>query len=111
MMLAGRLTERITIQHETEGRGGIGGTTRTWSTFKERWAHKMPSRGSEAREQAANQASQAVTWRLRWFSGVTEAMRVLENADSSVYLIHSVVNVGNKDRVMELVTTRERITA
>lgn len=111
MIRAGELTERITIQQETEGVGGIGGTTRTWTPFKQRWAKKMPSRGSEAREQAANQASQAVTWKLRWFSGVTEAMRVFEDADSSLYLIHSVVNVGNKNRVMELVTTRVRITA
>ena len=122
-MRAGLLRTRIVIQSATEAADGVTGATETWTAFRHASAQKIASPGKETFDQASVSADQVVMWKLRWISGVTEDMRVLDGGSGyadgltdaalvvlgyAIHKINSVVNLSDRSRELRLVTTQER---
>ncbi len=105
MIRAGTLDRRITIQTVTEGRDAMGGVTETWGVFTQCWASRRDTSGRERVQAGAETAMADAVFRLRYISGVTAKMRVLEGDDA-----WDIVGIGEMGRRegLELTCTRVR---
>lgn len=101
-MLAQQLRHVITIEQRGSGETGYGEPPVTWSAFASNVrASVEPVAGREALAAAANQAALVTRIVLRYIAGVTPQMRVV--FDGRNYDIQSVVDVGERRRVLELI--------
>ena len=94
----------VTIEEATET-NSYGDVTRTWSTFKKRWASIRPLTGRErwAAMRAEANVSHCIT--IRYTEGVTSKMRITYN--DRTFEIGAVTNVNERGRVMYLLCTEE----
>lgn len=100
-MRAGRLNERITLQSAAVSVDSVGQPVHSWSTFATVWAEVMPVSGREYfRAQSLTQA-ESIRITMRYLDGVTPSMRVVHG--SRTYHIRSVLNVGSRERELELI--------
>ena len=105
-MKIGKLRHRITIQQVSETQDTDGSVIEVWSAYAVVQASLEPVSG---REYLAAQSTQAdVTHRinLRYLAGIVPKMRV--NYDSRIFDILSVINVGERNRELQLMC-RENI--
>lgn len=100
-MRAGNLRHVITIQEKTLTSDGMGGNTEAWATFAIVRAAIWPV---SAKERVSNQQLEhEITHkiRVRYFSGVTAAMRVV--FDSRTFEILSIVNWEERNITLDLI--------
>lgn len=96
-MLANRLRHRVSIQEQTETQNTTtGAITIAWETvttpdgtyLNDVPAEVLTGSGKEYVSSGATQGEIAARINLRWFPGLTQAMRV--NWDGNVFNIHSI---------------------
>lgn len=97
-MKIGRMRYRITIQSPPATKNTFGEMTGSWTTFATVWASKEPLLGNEYFAAESAQSKVEVKFRIRYRSGVTNTMRVVEGSDT--YDILSVVDVMGLKREM-----------
>jgi len=99
-MRAGRLRHQVIIQTPTETVDAEGQAVKSWGTFLTVQAAVEPLGGREYF--AAQQYNAATTTKItvRYQDGITAKMRV--SYDSKIYNIENVRNVGERDRMIEL---------
>lgn len=110
--MIGDLRHRITIQSVTNTQDLESGEIhQTWATFAERWASVVPaetlSQRHEYWEAAQEQVKLTHVVTIRYTAGVTAAMRVLFG--SRVLDIQTVVDLGERNKTMELLCTEQVI--
>lgn len=99
-MRIGNLRNYVTIQKPTETFDSNLELITTWSTFATVWASIEPLIGREF--WASRQVSAETTGkiRIRYLSGLTPKMRILDG--STIYEIEAVINVNNKNEEIVL---------
>lgn len=104
-MPAGKRDRRIEIRQATTSTGSFGETLLSWNTLGEFWAEYIPGVGQE--EFDANQRSneRRVVFELLYTPGINNRMEVLY--DGEKYDIESIVEVGRRDRLRLICTSRE----
>lgn len=105
-MRAGRLRHQFYLQDLSEVNSG-GVVTRTWDTTATIRGSREPLRGRERYDAAQVEFECDTRIRLRYRSGVTADMRLMDVETSDVYNISEVINVDGRDRELELLTVRE----
>lgn len=107
--LSSSLRHRITLQEEIRTPDEGGGYIRSWQDVAELWAEIIPyagtgnfSRGSGKERVAGGQMQAENSYRLilRYREGVTTLMRII--FDGRVFNIRSVVNVNERNEILEL---------
>lgn len=96
MIRIGRLDRRVTIQAPTETRDAAGESIITWAEFKTVWADRRDVRGQERFRIDQRLATRTAVFRIRWFSGVTEKMRLLDTDDSTAWEITGIADDRRK---------------
>lgn len=81
-MRAGALDRQIVIQTPTETQGATGEPSVSWGAFATVWASRRDTLGRERVLAGAETAMADCVFRIRWLSGVTAKMRVMEGADA-----------------------------
>jgi len=119
---AGELRNKITIQELQRVPDGYGGYTETWNNITTKtWAKIQPLRGNERYQ--AQQISSALSCKiiLRYLDGVKPQMRVCSSdsilpcllpfvlSDLQIFHIISVINVEERNEVLELLCKEEII--
>lgn len=96
----GTYRHRITIQQRIDVADEFGQPQPTWSTFKQVFAAVEPLNGRELF--TANQVEGEVTVRIRmrYLAGVVPSMRV--SWDGRLFNVKYVINVGERDKIMQL---------
>lgn len=101
-MLSQQLRHVIQIEQRGAGETGYGEDAPSWTSFAaDVRASVEPLSGKEALAAAANQGTHVVRIVTRYIAGVTPQMRVVFGGRN--YNIQSVANVGERDRVLELI--------
>lgn len=93
-MNVGRLDRYIVIQEFSNVTNAIGEVTKSWSTFHECFAQLQGAGGSEKEEASKNTATRMVKFKIRFFDGITEDMRILYNGN--YYDIHEIQELGRE---------------
>lgn len=91
-MQAGRLDRRIVVEQKTDAQDGFGDPVPTWSTFAERWARKVPQRGTEQSKADAETAEREVVFEIRNLPGLDETMRI--QFGGFAYDIEEILEIG-----------------
>ena len=90
------LDRRITIQEPVVSKDGYGEDVVTgWTPVATVWAQVIPVSGREYFDAAAIRAEKTTRFRIRWRSGVTEAMRIVYDGRS--YDILGIVEIGRRE--------------
>lgn len=104
-MIAGQLRHRVNIQRQVETQNAYGEPEVSWSNVvTDIWASIEPLRGKEFFAAKQFNAEIEARIRMRYRSDVTAKMRILHG--SNEYYIDSVINVGERDRELQLMCTR-----
>ena len=104
MIRHGSLNKRITIETYTQAADSYGETVRTWVTYSTKWASVEPLAMREliaAKEQASKFE---IMFRIKYIAGVKPKMRILYNSD--YYNIEAVINTRNKNKELQLFSSR-----
>lgn len=105
-MRAGRLRHRVVIQQPTAGAANdYGETADTWSTFATVWSEIVPQSAREYQQAQTLRGDMTHLIKIRWYNGVTIQMRVVYKSRN--LNIVSVINVGERDREMQLICVEE----
>lgn len=103
-MRAGPMRHRVTIQESTDTQDAYGEPIESWAAYAVRWAQVEPLRGAERFEAQRLNPDLAYRVRLRHDStidAVTPKMRI--SWDSRTLRIHEVINIGARDREVQLI--------
>lgn len=78
-MISAKLDQKISIEALTPGTDGMGSTTESWAAVDgaPEWAEYIPLRGTERIEAGALSEKQQFKLRIRRFSSLTRAHRVV----------------------------------
>ena len=95
-MRAGLLRNTILIESVAEAQNDYGEAVETWSTFKTVRAAKRYLDGSENEVNDVRSPVRMVEFRLHYFPGVTNKMRINHNGD--IFNILFIENVGELNR-------------
>jgi SPP1 family predicted phage head-tail adaptor len=103
-MRAGRLRHRLVLQSQTETRDAHGAAVIAFTTEATVWGGIEPLSGREyfAQQQIQNEVSVRIV--IRFYSGLDESWRVVNNG--KVYSILSVINENERDRMMTLMCSK-----
>lgn len=105
-MRAGQLRHKVIIQAKTvAGRDSKGGEVIDWVPFATVRANVVPLRGREYVAVRQAQVELQVRIEMRYLPGVTPVMRVLHG--SAVYNIVDAIDVGGRQRTLELMCAAE----
>ena len=99
-MRAGRLRHRAELQQSTETRDAYGSGILTWTTTTTVWAAIEPLSGKEYFSQSQTQNEAGVRIVIRYYSGIDETWRLVSGGKT--YVIESVINENERDRMMVL---------
>lgn len=101
---AGRLRQVATIEQAIEGKGSMGGTSRTWQKFADVRCDLIHANGREL--VASGQPISEVKARafIRYTAGITAKMRLV--VDAVPYDIEAVLDRDGRKRVLELVLSQ-----
>ncbi len=104
-MRTGRLRTRLHIEEAAETRTSDGGVSPGWSSIGTAWAWVRGLRGRElfSAQQINPQTTHKVTMHYR--GGLTSANRLVDKTSSRIFNIESVVNIDERNRVLELICT------
>ena len=109
-MRAGRLNRKISIRLPavSTARSTDGGILYTESTVLSNvWANRQAISGRELFRQDQRWSQVTTRFYIRYSTAVTPACKVIDLGDSSAeYGIHAVINVGDEDRELEILTSR-----
>lgn len=104
-MRAGGLDRQVVIQTATETQGATGEPAVTWGTFATIWASRRDTLGRERVMAGAETAMADAVFRIRYLSGVTAKMRLVEGSD--VWDIVALAELGRREG-LDLTCTRVR---
>lgn len=93
-----RQDRKITIQNFSTATNSYGEEVRTWGTFLEVYAELQnigSIGGSESQEQARETATRRLNFFIRWYTGITEDMRIVY--DGNNYDIISIHEIGRRE--------------
>lgn len=76
-MRAGDLRHRITIQEQIKTVDGVGGFDLEWTTYGTVWAAVWPVSAKEITSQGKPSGEITHKVRIRYLSGITDAMRII----------------------------------
>ena len=99
-MRAGQLRHQVVIQQPTETQDSQGQPVKSWGTFATVHANVLPLKGREYFNAQQINAETTTKFVIRYLAGITEKMRI--SYDSKLYNIQGIVNVGERDRIIEL---------
>lgn len=104
----GQLNRRITLQAPSAGQDALGQPLGTWSDVATVWADIRHPSGLQALKADAASSTVRASIRIRWRTGVTAAMRLVDVASGAVYAIRAVLpdvqTRAHLDLVCEVVT-------
>ncbi len=100
-LLICKMRKRVSVQTATEATNAYGERTLTWATTSTRWAAIEPLRGSEPESAEGLKGETTYRIRMRWFSGLTAANRLLYGA--RVFEIESLINTMERDIEWDIV--------
>lgn len=92
-MNIGRLDRKIVIEDESQAMNSYGESVSTWSTYHTAFAHVQKVSGKEAEEASRITATNYVKFKIRFFAGITEDMRILYNSN-----YYDIVEIQELDR-------------
>jgi SPP1 family predicted phage head-tail adaptor len=104
---AGELDRRITIEQPTFSQGSLGGKQQTWSTFATVWARYTPGAGREFFINNEMTAQNVATFRVRYLSGLTNAMRI--SFDGQYWDIVNTNTIGTRKEWQDVVARVQRV--
>lgn len=96
----GNMSQRVTLQSRAAGVDSHGHPSTTWSNVVTVWADVQPIRGREYFAAGQTQSPVDVRIRIRYRSGVTQAMRAVWR--DVPHDIVSVIDVGAQRTALEL---------
>jgi len=104
MMNIGRLDRKIVIESQTFSTNSIGEYTSSWSTFHTAFASIKKVSGSEKIEADQITATNKVRFKIRFFDGITEAMRVVYNG-----AYYDIIEIQELDREGLFLTATKKL--
>lgn len=107
-MRGGKLRERITVQQDTPTQNAYGEPIESWATYATRWAAVEPASGNERWTGDERLAEVTHRFRVRYDAttkNITPKMRI--SYDSRTFDIHSVINVGTRDREIHIMAVEK----
>ena len=93
-MNIGALDRQIVIQSYTTSLNTFGEKVNVWATFVTLWANVQKHGGVEKLEGGKNTATNKVKFKVRYFAGITEDMRIVYNSQD--YDIHEIQELGRE---------------
>lgn len=100
MIQAGKLTERVNIEHRTTAQDAIGQPVETWSLVAAVWATIKHPSGLSAIKSDADTSIVKASIRVRYMAGIDAGMRVMHGSD--IYDIKAVLP-NRVERYVDLV--------
>lgn len=94
---AGKLTDRITIQHKTSVQDSFGQPIYTWTDLASVWAWVKFTNGLEYNSGGGEQAETNASMRIRWRTDLNTSMRVLFK--TKTYNIKAVLPSSDRDYI------------
>lgn len=104
---AGTLRTRVEVQNRTTARDAYGDALETWGTAATVWAEVVPLSGRELWAAQQAQADATVRVRVRYRADVTVTPRTRLLVGSRILNVSSVINVGGRNRLLELLCVEE----
>lgn len=92
-MNIGRLDRKIVIEGKTQAQNSYGEPVATWSTYHTAFAQVQKAGGKEGEEASRITATNMVRFKIRFFAGITEDMRVLYNGN-----YYDIIEIQELDR-------------
>ena len=93
-MNIGRLDRKIVIESYTSAKNEQGESVSSWTTYHTAFAGVMKDGGTDREEASKTTATQKVKFKIRFFDGINETMRVLYN--SNYYDITQIQELGRE---------------
>ena len=104
MMNIGRLDRKIVIEQQTFSNNSIGEYVSSWSVFHTAFASVAKVSGSERVEADQITATNKVRFKVRFFDGINEAMRVLYNG-----AYYDIIEIQELDREGLFLTATKKL--
>ena len=89
-----KLDRKIVIQDYTDSKNAYGESVRTWDTFHTTFAHVQRDGGMDREEGGKTTATQKVKFKIRFFDGINETMRIYY--DGFYYVITQIQELGRE---------------
>ncbi len=104
-MRVGSLRYLVSIEDYTESDNDYGEEIKSWSRYVYAYARISPLSGTEKYISAEKHATATHQITIRYVSGVEPKMRIVFG--ERIFEIVSVINVGERDKMMQLIVTEE----
>jgi SPP1 family predicted phage head-tail adaptor len=78
-MNTGRLDRKIVIQNYTDAKNAYGESERTWAAYHTTFSSISQDGGKDNNEADKTTATRKVKFKIRFFAGITENMRIVYN--------------------------------
>jgi len=102
-MNIGRLDRKIVIQVQNFATNAIGEYTTTWDTFHNAFANVQRVSGTETVDADQVTATNKVKFKIRYFAGINESMRIVYNSN-----YYDILEIQELDReALWLTATRK----
>jgi SPP1 family predicted phage head-tail adaptor len=101
-MEPGQLNRRIELQSKRTTRDAIGGEVVTWAFEVATWAEAVPLSGRELMAAQQKHAEISTMFRIRFRPEVTMSSKWRVVCEGVVYDILDILNVGGRNREMQL---------
>ncbi|HMF29307.1 MAG TPA: phage head closure protein [Candidatus Cybelea sp.] len=101
----GELRRRITIQTLVKNQDALGGFTEKWEDVLYAWASIEPRTGRELTDAAQLYPETDTQIRVRWRTGLAEAMRILDEYGNQ-YDIYSIADIEERHRVIDIMARK-----
>lgn len=98
-MQSAKLNTRLSLQLQSTTQDGAGQPIKTWTEVTKLWADVRYQRGLESIRAGADTSTKNVSVRIRHRAGVTAAMRLVHDADGTVYNIQSTLPGPRKEYI------------
>jgi SPP1 family predicted phage head-tail adaptor len=92
-MNIGKLDRKIVIQVQNFATNSIGEYTTTWDTFHNAFANVQKVSGTESITADQVTATNKVRFKIRYFAGINESMRVVYNSNN-----YDILEIQELDR-------------
>ena len=105
MVRVGKHKHLVTIKKPVDSIGTSYEPTETWVIYAQRWASINPLSGDEFWSAKQVNAENTVRFRMRYCHGLTTKMRL--EYDNRVFVIESILNYGESNREMVVLTKED----
>ena len=93
-MNIGRLDRKIVIENKSTAKNAYGESVSTWATFHTAFANVQKAGGTDRDEASKTTATQKVKFKIRFFDGIDENMRI--QYDGFEYVITQIQELGRE---------------